>query len=101
VVEVDGEQSMLVGNVVVSVELGQNVEVVPLSESGNEILIVTGNETFDVTLVMFGKLMVAEELILVQEAQIEIVKVVVVVVVVEAVVFVLVPDSDVLLWNMV
>jgi hypothetical protein len=93
VVEVVGEQLMLVGNVV-SVELGQDVEVVPLSEFGDEILVVTGNEIFGVTLVMFGKVMVAEKLILVQEAEIGIVKAV-------AEVFVLVPDSDVLLWDMV
>jgi hypothetical protein len=89
-----GKELMLVG-CAASAQLGQDVEAVPQSLSGDETLVVTGNEIFDVTMVMFGKLMVDEELILVQEVEIELVKVVL-----DAMVFVLVCKSDVLLWDM-
>jgi hypothetical protein len=89
-----GKKLILVGSAA-SAQLGQDVEAVPQSLSGDETLVVTGNEIFDVKMVMFGKLIVDEELIMVQEVEIELVKVVL-----YAVVFVVVCESDVLLWDM-
>jgi hypothetical protein len=89
-----GKELMLVGSAV-SAQLGQDVEAVPQSLSGDEALVVTGNEIFDVTMVMFGKLMVEEELIMVHEVEIELVKMVL-----DAMVFVVVFESDILLWDM-
>jgi hypothetical protein len=65
-----------------------------LSEFGDEALVATGNVLFEVTLVMSGQVMVVEEVILVQRVENELAKAAVV----EAMVFVLIPDSDVLLW---
>jgi hypothetical protein len=89
-----GKELMLVGSAG-SAQLGQDVEAATQSLSGDETLVVTGNEIFDVTMIMFGKLMVDEELIMVQEVEIELVKVVL-----DAMVFVVVCKSDVLLWDM-
>jgi hypothetical protein len=86
-------------------KVGIAVGCVPLmwdgTDSGDKALFVTGNVLFDVTLISFGQVMVAEEVILVQRAKNELAEAaaVVVVVVVETVVFVLVPNSVALLLD--
>jgi hypothetical protein len=73
---------------------------VPLIDSGDKALFVTGNVLFDVTLVLFGQVMVAEEAILVQGAEKnELEEAAAAAVVVETVVFVLAPNSVALLLD--
>lgn len=91
--EVVGEQLLDVENAVGSALLMHGGEEVPHCESGDKALVVTGNVLFDATLVMFGQVMVVEEVLLVQGAENELTEAAVV----EMMIFVLVPDSDALL----
>jgi hypothetical protein len=92
------EQLLEVGIAVNCVLLMWDGDAVPLSKSGDKALFVTGNVLFDVTLAMFGQVMVDEQVILVQSAENELAEVVAVVVE-ETTVFVLVPDSVALLLD--